>query len=157
MLCFTVMVKDVSLLSLSSPPWAASTLSTSAGSFSSFGLRWRGARRGALEDQNFALPRLLGKRRGPIFAQVAQAQPQLVAIEHVNPLDDADGRTVHQRDGDVDLLGVLAGVEAMEVQIQAMGPVFFAFMRMRSSSMTHISPLRMLSSFMMNQFPTMRS
>ena len=39
----------------------------------------------------------------------------------------------------------------------AMAPPCFACMRMRSSSMTHISPLRRLSSFVMHQFPTMRS
>src|SRR5438045_3073710 len=66
-------------------------------------LRQLAGLRGAAEYQNFARPRLFGKRRGPIFVEAAEAEPQLVAVERVDALDDADGRTVHSRDGDVDL------------------------------------------------------
>ena len=68
-------------------------------------------------------PGFLGNAAGRSLPSAAQAQPQLVAIERVNTLDDADGRPVHFRDSDVDLLGVLAGVEAVEVQIGVETPV----------------------------------
>src|SRR5262249_43406161 len=73
------------------------------------GLRLLRGRLSALEDQNFAWLGLLGKSRGPIIF-AAQAQPQLVAIEHVNTL--ADGRTV-RLPAEVDLLGILTGIKAV--------------------------------------------
>src|SRR5262249_53434643 len=78
----------------------------------------------ALEDNHFAPLGPFGNPPRPILVPAAQAQPQLVPIEDIDPLYDFEGsRAVDERSGDVDLLGVFAGVQSVGVVMGIGAPV----------------------------------